>query len=112
MGGVMIYAGAAPGTHCYKLAEMFPNFEFYLVDPSPFNCRDHPRIIFDPDFFTDELAYKLKEKYKDKNRFFVSDIRTGNWRSMEEDEHEQCVSKYSHFYMLFQCLTTTIFIIK
>lgn len=91
MGGVMIYAGAAPGTHCYKLAEMFPSFEFYLVDPSPFDRRDHPRITYDQNFFTDELAYKLKEKYKDKNRFFVSDIRTANWRSMEEDEHEQCV---------------------
>ena len=96
-GGVMIYAGAAPGKHCYRLAEMFPNFEFHWVDPSPFNCKEHPRITLDQNFFTDELAYKLKEKYKDKKRFFVSDIRTGNWKSMNEDEHEMCVSKCSPF---------------
>ena len=36
---VVVYAGAAPGTHVRILADMFPSHLFVLVDPAPFTVR-------------------------------------------------------------------------
>ncbi len=36
---VVVYAGAGPGHHINMLAEMFPDFKFLLVDPTPFDLK-------------------------------------------------------------------------
>jgi hypothetical protein len=36
---IVVYAGAAPGTHIAFLAEMFPRLSFVLVDPSEFKVH-------------------------------------------------------------------------
>ncbi len=36
---VVVYAGAGPGHHIDMLADMFPDFKFLLVDPTPFELK-------------------------------------------------------------------------
>lgn len=83
-----VYAGAASGTHITLLAELFPAFEFHLYDPSPFSILETDQIkIFtgqEHGFFTLEVAKKYK---KCNNVFFISDIRTADWKRNRETEY-------------------------
>ncbi len=82
-----VYAGAAKGTHITLLSHLFPDFEFHLYDPSPFSIEQTDRIrIFTGEkkgFFTNDVA----ATYKNKNVFFISDIRTADHRAIRE-HHE------------------------
>jgi hypothetical protein len=75
-GDIVLYAGAAPGTHTNFLADLFPQIKFVLVDPADFIC--HPikdRIEIRKEYFTDEIAEEFSnEKYRGKI-LFISDIR-------------------------------------
>ena len=74
---IVIYAGAAPGTHVKILADMFPSFTFILVDPAPFTVRpERGRIIILQEMFTDDLAYKLAAQYHSTLMLFISDVRS------------------------------------
>jgi cap2 methyltransferase len=74
---VVIYAGAAPGTHVKTLSNMFPEHRFVLVDPAPFTVQvDGDRIITREAFFTDELAAELRAEYEGWHVLFVSDVRS------------------------------------
>lgn len=58
---LIVYAGAAPGTHIAILSEMFPQHRFILVDPAPFTVKESPRIICRQEMFTDEVAKEMKD---------------------------------------------------
>ena len=74
---VVIYAGAAPGTHVKTLSRMFPEHRFVLVDPAQFTVHaDGDRIITRQAFFSDELAGELKDEYEGWHVLFVSDVRS------------------------------------
>lgn len=79
---VIIYIGAAPGTHIIYLRKLFPDLHWILIDPHPFHIKKDDFIeIYTGDcgFFKDEmipelLNHKFITTYK--NLFFISDIRT------------------------------------
>ena len=70
---VVVYAGAAPGTHTEFLASLFPRLSFVLVDPADFHCQPTDRITVMQQLFTDELADSFVP-IRDR-LLFVSDIR-------------------------------------
>uniref|UniRef100_A0A6B2LBP5 Cap-specific mRNA (nucleoside-2'-O-)-methyltransferase n=1 Tax=Arcella intermedia TaxID=1963864 RepID=A0A6B2LBP5_9EUKA len=84
---VVIYAGAAPGTHTNYLSEMFPRAFFYLVDPAEFHAKPTDRIEIVQDYFTDEMAEKLVKRFDNKVILFISDIRSMN-REMNDQKKE------------------------
>jgi cap2 methyltransferase len=87
---VVIYAGAAPGTHVAILSEMFPEHRFVLVDPAEFHLEvDGDRIITHTALFTDELAQELKSKYEGWHVLFVSDVRSTDHERESEEENER-----------------------
>jgi hypothetical protein len=73
LSNTVVYAGAAPGTHIKFLTHMFPNHNFILWDPRPFNVSG-PRIEIHQEFFTDDSA----QLYAEKGVLFISDIRSGD----------------------------------
>jgi hypothetical protein len=86
-GRIVLYAGAAPGTHTNYLSELFPELTFVLVDPSHFETIPTDRIKIIQDFFTDDIAYK----YRGLGVLFISDIRTASWSDMKEEDVEAYV---------------------
>lgn len=86
---VVIYAGAAPGTHIAFLSDMFPGIRFVLVDPSDFSVvADGDRIITRMAMFTDELAAELKREYADWFILFVSDVRSTDYALVSREENQ------------------------
>lgn len=88
---LVVYAGAAPGTHVAVLMRMFPRHVFHLWDPAPFNQRlvqlsTTGRIFFYNDYFTDQTA----ESYANRNVLFICDIRafSSNPNELELNERE------------------------
>jgi cap2 methyltransferase len=87
----VVYAGAAPGIHIPFLSSMFPQFTFYLYDPSPFQITPTDKIHIYNQLFTDNDAAKWIGR---TDVFLISDIRrdidivTGK---MSETEIEQNV---------------------
>ena len=87
---VVIYAGAAPGTHVRTLSNMFPEHRFVLVDPAPFTVQvDGDRIITREAFFTDELAGELRAEYQGWHVLFVSDVRSTDPKLDGKEENER-----------------------
>jgi hypothetical protein len=77
---VVVYAGAAPARHTNLLSDMFPWILFILVDPARFAIGPtrNPQgggIEIINDFFTDDLARDLRERYRGWTRLFICDIR-------------------------------------
>lgn len=54
-GDIVIYSGAAPGTHINYLSSLFEGVYFKLIDPAPFNIK----VIFIEIFSIDD---KIREK--------------------------------------------------
>lgn len=72
---VVVYAGAAPGTHIPMLVSMFAAVPLWiLVDPAPFKIDAASNIVLVQDRFTDESAKELAARYK--SILFISDIRS------------------------------------
>jgi cap2 methyltransferase len=70
---IIVYVGAAPGTHLPLLVDLFPKAHFILYDLAPFKCPPHERVTIIEDYFDDERARELAE-HRDRI-FFASDIR-------------------------------------
>ena len=83
----VIYAGAAPGLHIPRLARMFPEMHFVLVDPQPSAVRD-PSIEVIRGIMTDSLATEFAERFG-SNTLFVSDVRTGPASPQETSSDHQ-----------------------
>lgn len=73
---VVVYAGAAPGTHIKILARFFPKLKFVLVDPAPFNIESTNKIDIFQQLFDDKFIDYLLSRYESDNILFVSDIRS------------------------------------
>ena len=60
----VLYVGAAPGLHVWKLAQMMPNLDFVLIDPLPFHrtVMGKSNIEVKQCEFTDALARKYAAK--------------------------------------------------
>lgn len=79
---VVIYIGAAPGTHIGYLTKLFPSTYWILIDPNKFHITKSDYIDIytgDRGFFTDDMIPEiLDHKFLKicKCRLFISDIRT------------------------------------
>jgi hypothetical protein len=76
---LVVYPGAAPGSHIVYLAKMFPQHRFLLYDPRPFDPRlqrvSSVRCI--NSYFTDETAKEVRDKYYNTCGYlFICDIRS------------------------------------
>ena len=93
-GDLMVYAGAAPGTHIPFLSELFPKHRFELWDPSPFAIQPSSKIKIMNDFFTMEVCKDYVERKEDI--LFVSDIRTANAALQQLEESNKYIEKDNH----------------
>lgn len=75
-GAVVVYAGAAPGTHVKMLSDLFPMLHFILVDPAPFTVKSTSKIQIIQELCTDDLCRDLAAKHD--NILFISDVRTAD----------------------------------
>lgn len=78
---ILVYIGAAPGSHIQMIHNYFSNIEFLLYDPQAFDpelvryAQEHKGVSIVQKIFTDDDANELKAKYEGKNILFISDIR-------------------------------------
>lgn len=67
-GDLVVYAGAAPGTHTEFLGSLFSDIFFLLVDPCDFSFRDGARQgqirLLHRTYFTDKIARAFCEEVK------------------------------------------------
>ena len=88
---IVVYAGAAPGTHIPFLIDLFPQLSFVLVDPAPFSAklRENERVVLCQECFTDEFANEyvgLSDRL-----LFVCDVRSCDPNIMSNVQVEQHV---------------------
>jgi len=86
----ILYVGSAEGHNIPLLVEMFPNTDWYLVDPRDvFDKRlyNMKRVkMIKNAYFTDKLAMKMKKRLKKKYFLFISDIR--EFKGKDKDEND------------------------
>lgn len=89
---IILYVGAAPGTHIKYLSELFPECIFHLYDPAKFDSHLHNlnNVYIHQQFFTDEDAKTWANR---NDVYFISDIRTANPETMGEQEVEQHINE-------------------
>lgn len=91
---VLVYAGAAPGVNIGIVASLFPEFTWHLYDPAKFKIKtdiSKKIIVYRKIFENDTAHYWAKENQKNKNVFFVSDIRTADYtkaKDLNENENQ------------------------
>ena len=90
---IVIYAGAAPGTHINLLSEMFPSHWFYLIDPAPFSVLPDRKIKIMQEMFTDEIARDIKDSFEDKHVLFVSDVRSTDPNEDTQEDNKEKIQK-------------------
>ncbi|XP_004364062.1 hypothetical protein CAOG_03223 [Capsaspora owczarzaki ATCC 30864] len=86
-GQLVVYAGAAPGTHLEYLSSLFPELYFHAVDPAPFTAKETDHIKLIQGLFTDEMA----SSYCGQRALFISDIRSADWQRQSDQEVEASV---------------------
>jgi hypothetical protein len=81
---IVLYVGAAPGTHLITLSIMFPNVYFILYDGAKFDpvLRNYPKVYDIHEgksgFVTTDTIKAIKSKLNPNNLLFISDIRLGD----------------------------------
>jgi len=88
---LVVYAGAAPGTHLACLCRFFPHVEFEAFDPRPFDNillppHGPPNLSLHQEAFTDTHATELVGR--GLPLLFVSDIRTADWQRDKPNDHD------------------------
>lgn len=88
---IVVYAGAAPGIHFRILSAMFPHFTFHLYDPSKFSpsINGLRNVHIYQQIFTDGDAQRWAGR---KDVYFISDIRSADYRKLSARETEQGIS--------------------
>eukprot|EP00045_Choanoeca_perplexa_P009328 m.89364 g.89364 ORF g.89364 m.89364 type:complete len:581 (+) comp14855_c0_seq28:189-1931(+) len=86
---LVVYAGAASGTHIELLAKYFPEHCFVCVDPAPFarNLKESDKMLLRQELFTDEVA----KEFEGRDVLFMSDIRAADPDLMTEGVIEKQV---------------------
>jgi hypothetical protein len=71
---LVIYAGAAPGSHLTYLSSLFPQLGFVLIDDKEFTLKLTDKIKIRSEKFTHDIA----QRYSDSNRkvLFICNVRT------------------------------------
>jgi hypothetical protein len=75
---VIIYVGAAPGSHIPLISQMFPTLRFILIDPAKFEVKKsemHNDCIIYNEIATDSLLDHLKDEFATRQVVLISDIR-------------------------------------
>jgi Poly A polymerase regulatory subunit len=91
---VLVYAGAAPGVNIKIVASLFPEFTWHLYDPAKFKIKmdiTKKIIVYQKKFDNETAKYWAKQNQKNKNVFFVSDIRTADYtkaKDLNENESQ------------------------
>ena len=95
---VVVYAGAAPGTHISLLLDFFPGIRLELYDPRDFNseCYRHSDSIrVNSKIFDNDQARYMKTKYTGCDLLFICDVRStspnekNNKEKIRMDMHKQ-----------------------
>ena len=77
---VVVYAGAAPGTHVTVLLDLFPNVTFHMYDTKPFSSSLYSRTTHKPRdnvlLFEKYITVDIAATYKGKDVLYMSDIRS------------------------------------
>ena len=84
----VVYAGSAPGLHIPRLARMFPEKAFVLVDPHRSVVRGHQNIQVIRGLMTVPLALDLSKRLG-RDILFISDVRVGAEVPGESDRDQQ-----------------------
>src|SRR5581483_2010112 len=97
LSNTVVYAGAAPGTHISYLTYLFPNHNFILIDPNPFQIisENLGKIQIINAYFDDNMA----NSFLNQDVLFVSDIRTADYRQMTKEENERYIVKDNEIQM-------------
>ena len=89
LSNLVVYAGAAPGTHMNYLVDAFPTHRFVCVDPARFSIRPNARVELRNELFTDEMA----REFERSRCLFICDIRSADSNSDNADEVEEHVEE-------------------
>ena len=84
LSNLVVYAGAAPGTHMNYLVDAFPTHRFVCVDPARFSIRPNARVELRNELFTDEMA----REFERSRCLFICDIRSADSSGDNADEVE------------------------
>jgi hypothetical protein len=84
LSNLVVYAGAAPGTHLNYLIDAFPDHRFVCVDPARFSIRPNARVELRNELFTDEMA----REFERARCLFVCDIRSADSSADNADDVE------------------------
>ena len=84
LSNLVVYAGAAPGTHMNYLIDAFPTHHFVCVDPARFSIRPNARVELRNELFTDEMA----REFERARCLFVCDIRSADSSADNADDVE------------------------
>eukprot|EP01119_Soliformovum_irregulare_P024019 TRINITY_DN8521_c0_g1_i2.p1 TRINITY_DN8521_c0_g1~~TRINITY_DN8521_c0_g1_i2.p1 ORF type:complete len:421 (+),score=88.91 TRINITY_DN8521_c0_g1_i2:84-1346(+) len=89
---LVVYAGAAPGSHIPYLSSLFPHVSFDLWDPAPFKIESDDKLQTHQALFEISTAKEIAAKSKDKTLLFISDIRTADPRRDRAEVVESMIS--------------------
>jgi cap2 methyltransferase len=99
---LVVYAGAANGSHLPLLFDLFPAVRFVLIDPAPFcaavqaisQLKGGPVLELISGYCTDELCLRLRRQYGQVHRLvLVSDIRSGVPEKMSNKENTEMICR-------------------
>lgn len=89
---LVIYAGAAPGTHTNYLSKLFPKVTFLLIDPSDFNITPTDKVhALHKTYFSDPFskAFNKDVKYKsDEFKDFIKGAKFMYQKMLDELKSE------------------------
>src|SRR3990167_6003934 len=72
LANIVVYAGAAPGTHIKLLSRMFKQHTFHLYDTAEFSVKKSKNIFIHNQLFTKDVA----KEWRGIDTLFISDVRT------------------------------------
>lgn len=82
---VIVYIGAANGTHTATIAKMYPMIKFELYDPEKFNLEALGNLenvsMYNRQFSESDTKHWKNESEKGRNIFLIVDIRNLNYRN-------------------------------
>ena len=109
---LVVYAGAANGSHLPTLFSLFPSLRFVLIDPAPFCAAvyslakeaDGPIVELINDYCSDELCARLRRDYSESHQLvFISDVRSGDPLKMSNQQHTEMIRRDSKMQLSWAC---------
>jgi hypothetical protein len=95
---IIVYAGAADGRHIGLLSsQFFPEAEFHLYDSRPFKVKASEKVHLYHRYFEMVDAQRWADHQKRHgNVYLISDIRTADYKIMEERQNEAAIDSDNH----------------